>query len=197
MEAKEKRTALRKEKVAARNALSEDERVTKSKTIVERLASSPEYTNAKIVMIYRWTKGEVKLDELEKMNAASSETKTLLYPLCISDCDMIALLPEGEDAWTEGFKGIFEPVREKSREFKPENIDLVVCPCSSFDEEGGRMGMGRGFYDRFIEKCSNARIVAVAFECQKSDSVIMQEWDKPMQAVFTEEKEYRFQGERL
>ncbi len=190
---KEQRAAIRKEKVVARNTLSEEERADKSRAIVERLAASPEYQSARVIMIYRWTKGEVKLDLLEQINeAGGSGKKTLLYPLCVTDSEMIALLPEGDNSWIEGYKGIFEPVREKSKEFKPETIDLVVCPCSSFDEAGGRMGMGRGFYDRFIEKCVNAKIVAVAFECQKSESVLAQAWDKPMQAVFTEEKEYRF-----
>ena len=75
-------------------------------------------------------------------------------------------------------------------ELKPEDIDLVICPCTSFDEELGRMGMGAGYYDRYLEKCSGAHIVAVAFECQKADSVMRQEWDKPMEKVFTEEKIY-------
>ena len=52
------------------------------------------------------------------------------------------------------------------------------------------MGMGAGYYDRYLEKCSGAHIVAVAFECQKADSVMRQEWDKPMEKVFTEEKIY-------
>ena len=103
---------------------------------------------------------------------------------------MTALVPKTEEDWTEGFHGIMEPKKETCAELKPEDIDLVICPCTSFDEELGRMGMGAGYYDRYLEKCSGAHIVAVAFECQKADSVMRQEWDKPMEKVFTEEKIY-------
>ena len=86
----------------------------------------------------------------------------------------------------EVYFGIMEPVREKSMEIPPEEIDLVICPCTVFDENCGRMGMGAGFYDRYLAKCVNAHIAAVAFEVQKADSIPMEPWDKPMEMVFTE-----------
>ena len=195
-EAYEARKALRKTKVRARNALTPEERLEKSEAICARLAASKEYKNAKNVMIYKATKGEVRLEPLEKLSKEQKDGKTLLYPLCLENSAMTALLPHGEEAWREGYKGIFEPDPALSDEFAPEDIDLVVCPCSSFDEECGRMGMGKGFYDRYIARCKKAAVVAVAFECQKSDSVISQPWDKPMSAVFTEEREYRRPGDR-
>lgn len=79
-----------------------------------------------------------------------------------------------------------EPVREKSVEIPPEEIELVICLCTVFDENCGRMGMGAGFYDRYLAKCVNAHIAAVAFEVQKADSIPMEPWDKPMEMVFTE-----------
>lgn len=185
------RNEIRKACIARRNALSAEERAEKSVALVAKLVETPEYRNAKTIMIYKATRGEVRLETLEEYNKSKHGEKVFLYPLCISNTEMIALLPSGEDAWVEGYKGIWEPVLEKSALYAPEDIDLVICPCSSFDEKLGRMGMGAGFYDRFLEKCPNAKIVAAAFECQKSDDVLMQEWDKPMQAVITEAKVYR------
>ena len=77
-----------------------------------------------------------------------------------------------------------------SVEIRPEEIDLVICPCTVFDEAGGRMGMGAGFYDRYLPRCVNARIAAVAFEAQKADCVPMEAWDRPMDLVFTEKAVY-------
>ena len=188
-----KRKEIRKACIAARNALTAEERTEKSVDIAEKLVRTPEYQRAKTVMIYKAVKGEVRLEALEKYNEERGNEKVFLYPLCVSDSEMIALHPQGADAWREGYKGIPEPVREKSEEYGPEDIDLVVCPCSSFDEELGRMGMGGGFYDRFLTK-STAPCAAVAFECQKSESVMRQEWDKPMNAVVTESQVYRKNG---
>ena len=182
------RKELRQSKIQARNSLSPEERERLSAVISERIAASEVFQRAKTVLIYRATKGEVRLDALEKADEAAG--KRLVYPLCISDSEMISLLPEDENAWKPGYFGIMEPVREKSAEIPPEEIDLVICPCTVFDENCGRMGMGAGFYDRYLAKCVNAHIAAVAFEVQKADSIPMEPWDKPMEMVFTEAGTY-------
>lgn len=182
------RKELRKSKIQARNSLSPEERERLSAIISDRIASSEIFKKSKTVLIYRATKGEVRLDALEKADEAAG--KRLVYPLCVSDSEMISLLPEDENAWKPGYFGIMEPVREKSAEIPPEEIDLVICPCTAFDEDCGRMGMGAGFYDRYLAKCVNAQIAAVAFEVQKADSIPMEPWDKPMEMVFTEAGTY-------
>ena len=184
----ESRKELRKSKIQARNSLSREDRERFSAVISERIAASEVFRKAKTVLIYRATKGEVRLDALERADEAAG--KRLVYPLCISDSEMISLLPEDENAWKPGYFGIMEPVREKSAEIPPEEIDLAICPCTAFDEDCGRMGMGAGFYDRYLAKCVNAHISAVAFEVQKADSIPMEPWDKPMEMVFTEAGTY-------
>lgn len=180
---------MRKAGIAARDALTAEERSRFSKSICRRIAESDVFRRARTVMIYRGIRGEVRLDELE--NAAEAEGKILVYPLCISKTEMIVLLPgEGDSCWKKGAFGILEPVRELSREIAPEEIDLVICPCTVFDEDCGRMGMGAGFYDRYLERCCNAHVVSVAFEAQKAEKIPMQPWDKPMEMVFTEDAVY-------
>ncbi len=180
-----KKDSLRKEKIASRNALSQQQRKEFSDKIVERIVTSLEFQQAKTILLYKGIRGEVRLDALEK------EDKAFAYPLCISQSEMIALLPQDETAWAEGYFGIQEPVRENSVEIMPEEIDLIICPCTVFDERGGRIGMGAGFYDRYLAKCTNAVVAAVAFECQKAEQVPMEIWDKRMDLIYTEEAIYR------
>lgn len=182
------RKEIRKSKRAAREALSPEDREVKSLSIVDAIIGSEEYKSAKNILIYSAIRGEVSLDGLKE--PAERDGKTLAYPLVISANEMIALVPKSEEDWTEGFHGIMEPKKEACEEIKPEDFDLVICPCTAFDEKLGRMGMGAGYYDRFLTACSKAHIVAAAFECQKADSVMAQEWDIPMEKVFTEEKVY-------
>ena len=198
----QERQNLRKSRIAARDALSAEERDRLSKSIVSCILASPVFRQAKTILIYKGIRGEVRLEALEEAvgigAAGSSEEaehadfaeKRLVYPLCISKTEMIALEPLGEDSWKDGYCGIREPVREKSVEIRPEEIDLVICPCTVFDEAGGRMGMGAGFYDCYLPRCTNAHIVAVAFEAQKADCVPMEPWDRPMELVFTEKAVY-------
>lgn len=179
---------LRKKKIRARSSLSREEREERSARLVRNLIATEEFQQAKTVLIYRATRGEVRLETLE--SAPEAQDKTLAFPLCISSTEMIALLPHGEDSWVEGYYGIYEPLEEKSDLIAPEDIDLVVCPCTSFDEDCNRMGMGAGFYDRYLEKCVNAKILSVAFECQKSVRIPTAPWDKAMGKTVTEATVY-------
>lgn len=100
---------------------------------------------------------------------------------------MIALCP-GEGAWKKGYCGIEEPVLELSELVEPEEIDMLICPCTVFDEEGGRVGMGAGFYDRYLPRCLKAVKASAAFEAQRADKIPMAAWDQPMDIVFTEKR---------
>ena len=125
---------LRREKIRARESLSPAQRRVFSARILQRLEQLPEYRAAETVMVYRAVKGEVRLDGLSG--------KRFVWPLCIGEGEMAALLPENETAWHEGYCGIPEPVRERSEEISPGEIDLVICPCTVFDPACRRMGMG-------------------------------------------------------
>jgi 5-formyltetrahydrofolate cyclo-ligase len=44
----------------------------------------------------------------------------------------------------------------------PEKIDLVLVPLLAFDKQGNRVGYGKGYYDRFLITCANARLVGIS-----------------------------------
>ena len=184
------RKLLRSQKIAARNALSPKERDEKSKKIVANIIATAEFQNAKKILIYKGYKGEVRLEALESYVRGTDQI--LAYPLCISDTQMIPLVPEDETAWIQGYKGIMEPDRTRSITLAPSDLDMIICPCTAFDEQGGRMGQGGGFYDRYLETCETIKIALVAFECQKADSVLAQDWDRPVAIAITEDHIYRF-----
>ncbi len=190
MDREDIRKLLRKEKIHARDSLDQKQREEMSSRIAERILDSKEFRAAKTILIYRATRGEVRLNDLEEPALAAG--KRLAFPLCVSDSDMIALIPGGADSWNTGYFGIEEPIREKSVEVSPEEFDMVICPCTVFDENCNRMGMGAGFYDRYLAHCrEDACIAAAAFEVQKTEAVPADEWDKPMCMVFTEDWVYR------
>ncbi len=42
----------------------------------------------------------------------------------------------------------------------PLSIDVILCPLLAFDNNGFRVGYGKGMYDRFLEKC-NKEVVTI------------------------------------
>ena len=183
------RERLRREGIRARDSLTPEQREQLSAAAVERLVTSDVFQRAHTVMIYEHTGGEVSLDTLKTHPLA--EGKRFVYPRCISKTEMVALLPHGEESWQTGSFGIREPMTEKSDPVAPEEIDLVVCPCSAFDSECRRLGMGAGFYDRYLPGCKNAAVCAAAFEVQRASCIPADDWDIPMEFVFTEQETYK------
>lgn len=186
---------LKKEKAQIRGRMKElrrsapDELVkNRSHVICERLTSSSFYKAADIILIYNAINKEVELNEL--MAAAASDGKLIAYPVCTDKIHMEAYVPNSDSSFIKGAYGISEPDTQDSVIIDPERIDLVIAPCTAFDKELRRLGMGAGYYDRYLKRCVNAKIVAAAFEFQKVEEVPSGEFDIKMDAVVTESDVY-------
>ena len=74
---------------------------------------------------------------------------------------------------------------------RPAALDLIVVPGVAFDRRGGRLGQGKGFYDRLLTQVRpDTLLVAPAFECQIFDSVPTLPHDRPVDRVVTETNVY-------
>ena len=180
------RPALRKEYIRIRDSLSQSERAEKSLRAAQRIVALPEFRTARTVMLYRAVHGELSPESLCALPAAAG--KRFAYPRCVSRTEMKALLPGN---WEPGPYGIPEPGEDSSRTVPPEKIDLVICPGTAFDVYGTRLGMGGGYYDRFLPKCENAVFIQAAFEEQRAPSLPRSLWDVPMDLVVTDAAVYR------
>ena len=63
---------------------------------------------------------------------------------------------------------------------------LALVPGAVFDREKDRMGYGKGFYDRFLEKCTKVTAVALAFACQIAKKVPAEAHDRKVDMIITE-----------
>lgn len=92
--------------------------------------------------------------------------------------------------------GIPEPIDAKP--LRARQLDLLLMPLVGFDVEGNRLGMGGGFYDATLAYMRHRRVwhkprlVGVAYECQRVDTLPCEPWDIPLDAVLTERQLYRF-----
>ncbi len=173
----------------ARAALSPAEQEAASRRTIERIADLPDFRAARTVMLYRAVRGELSLESLSAHPAAAG--KRFVYPRCVSAGEMKALLPGG---WQPGAFGIPEPAEDGSEAVPPEEIDLVLCPGTAFDDRGIRLGMGGGYYDRFLPECRNATAAMAAYEWQHVPSLPASPSDVPMDLAVTEENLYLFPG---
>ena len=81
--------------------------------------------------------------------------------------------------------GVLEPSPEVRIAMTPESFDLVIIPGVAFDRHGGRLGYGKGYYDRFLEQTCAFRL-AIAFDFQVIEKVPTEKHDVPMNGILTE-----------
>jgi 5-formyltetrahydrofolate cyclo-ligase len=91
-----------------------------------------------------------------------------------------------------GLGGVPEPKSEVGSVFDPHNAasTVVVVPGLAFDQRGGRLGRGLGFYDLFLGRSlmHRARTVAAGWELQLVPEVPMASHDHSVHALATEER---------
>ncbi|WP_156886977.1 5-formyltetrahydrofolate cyclo-ligase [Pleomorphomonas oryzae] len=74
--------------------------------------------------------------------------------------------------------------------------DVLLMPLSAFDRLGGRVGYGRGYYDRTVAGLRAAgrfpRLIGIAFSVQEVATVPMEPHDAPLDMIVTERDVFRF-----
>ena len=90
-----------------------------------------------------------------------------------------------------GAYGIRTPILSRAEILPPEALDLILVPCTAFDAACGRVGMGKGYYDRYLPRCTRAVKLGIAFEAQRVPHAALDEHDQRLDAFITEGGIYR------
>lgn len=182
---------IRKRILTARKEITPAQISLWSKKIVERMAAYPSAEAADIVFVYIPIGKEVDITPLFPI--LWERGQQVAVPVCIPDQPGIMkaalLLPEMLSSMAKGMMNIPEPPVKHF--VHPEEIGLVFAPGVAFDKQGGRIGYGAGYYDRFLPALrKNTPIVGVCFEFQLVPDAFPSPHDIPMTAICTEKNTY-------
>lgn len=122
--------------------------------------------------------------DLWLLNDFLAEQGRLLLPKVSPPTLTVHLVHSTDELFSSHF-GILEPKEEK----EVDEIDLVLVPGLVFDRRGYRIGYGKGYYDRLLEKVrkenQHARILGVAFKEQLIEGIPINRWDQSVDSVHT------------
>lgn len=184
MSASEDKRRLRRSGIEARRSVPDRDRPWFNRCIAGHILRSEAFYSAKTILLYRAFDGEAELSALAAFALAAG--KKIAYPYCLDRERMIALSPGKENAWVKGAFGILSPDPRLSEQIEASKLDLIVLPCAAFDDSKNRLGMGGGYYDRFLPLCTNATTVLAAFSAQRVEAIPVEKWDQSVDFVATE-----------
>ncbi len=186
---KARKYEIRRSTVARRDALSKNQRAEKSAAIMKRLFEFANFLESKIVLFYLSHKSEVDTEPM--IHKALALEKIIALPLIDGEKrEIIPLKIDNLDRDTQpGYRGIREPISRRCKQIPVQQVNLAIIPGIAFDERGGRIGYGTGFYDRFIPNLDiTTRKVALAFECQIVPQIPMEPHDRYTDIIITEKR---------
>ncbi len=163
-----------------------------SRRIWQKILELPQFVHARIVMTYLDIGSEVRtrryVPELWRLG------KKVVVPYCLAH-ELRLFHLKNMDELSPATWQILEPKRQwrerVDRHVEAAELDLIFVPGVAFDRSGGRLGLGKGYYDRFLRHIRpDALKIAPAFECQLVDKIPVLPHDVRMDMVITENALY-------
>jgi 5-formyltetrahydrofolate cyclo-ligase len=182
---------LRKALRTARKGLRPKDHASRSRLAASSIARLAEFKSGSRIAIYLPFDGET--DPLALVNAARQRRIELYVPLVVSIRHRRLSFRPLTKKTRRGAFGISIPHGGAYRNaVGPRWFDLIVVPLVGVDQAGRRLGMGGGFYDRALgwrrhrQRWRGPRLVGLAFDCQRADSVHAEIHDVRLDALATE-----------
>ena len=190
------RPQLRRLLRQARRALTPAQQRQAARGLYRQLAQHPLFRRAKHIALYLPNDGEI--DPRLLLRAAQRRGKATYLPV-LSPWPQTKMVFQrihpGEKMQPNRFR-IPEPRKNISRQRKVWTLDLVLLPLVGFDDAGGRLGMGGGFYDRSLAYLARRKqwrkptLLGLAHECQKVERLAQASWDVPLQGTVSDRHWY-------
>ena len=180
MDKKELRRAIS----AKKRAMTAAEIEAKSAFLAEKLFAHPLYREAPSLYAYLSYNQEVRTESI--LRRCLQDGKRVAVPKVLdSGTRMEFLWLDDLTAVAEGYCKIPEPIADGPVADDPRA--LILMPGLAFDREGGRMGYGGGFYDRYLADHPGHPTVALCYGFQLLSHVEMADHDIPVDAVLWSE----------
>lgn len=176
------KTRLREIALTTRRAIPAEERPIRSAAVAGRVSMLPETASAKVVIGYRAMPDE--LDPSHALAALASRGVTVAYPRIAGKGALTLHVVRADGDWETSHFGIVQPTID-SPVIDPADVDVALIPGVAFDELGGRLGMGGGYYDRLLPRMPQAFLVGLAYDEQVITGIPHEPHDIHMHVVVT------------
>ena len=168
---------------------TKDEMAEKQAQIEQNLLEFANFMEAQLARLYIERSSEIPTGNIIKK---SLDIKKGIVLPAFSDARHAINLLRIHNVATDlvkGDQGRLEPDPETCKKVTLDQIDIAVIPGLAFDEKGGRLGFGEGYYNRLIAKLpETTRKISIAFEGQVADHVQMESRKFNLDIIITDKR---------
>jgi 5-formyltetrahydrofolate cyclo-ligase len=186
---KEKKQELREQMVSSLDGIANEALEKKNRVVVDKLFEFANFLEAKIALLFLSKNQEIESSII--IERALEMNKIVVLPLIGKDRPKVSLykVDSPEKEIVQNAEGGFIPNAECCKKVPIDCIDIAIVPGLAFDEKGGRIGYGDGYYDQLIPRLPiTTRKVAVALEEQIVPLVPMESHDKYVDIIITDNR---------
>ena len=178
----EEKAVLRARLLAARSALSAEQRTGAARAIRDALLERPEVQMAGTVAAYYSVGAEP--DTRGLVYALWKRGSYVLLPVLRADGDLDWASYEGPDSLVPGPRGLLEPGEPPRGTEAVARADAVLVPALAVDRAGNRLGRGGGSYDRALARVGPLiPLIALVYDGELLDHVPAERHDVPVRAA--------------
>lgn len=154
-----KKDILRDKLNRRRRQMSDEAWVSKSLAISRHVLELPEWKNVRTVHIY---------DSVAEWKEVNTDYLKIELGRCWPNIKIIS-------------SSVSKTATVPSKQF-----DIIVVPMLGFDKERSRLGLGGGWYDRFLAAQPRALKIGLAYESARLENIPKEPHDVPMDKIVTE-----------
>lgn len=143
--------------------------------ISSSLMENERISHANTILLYYPLPDEVNISGV--ISTLYEQGKRIILPKVIDETTMSLHEYTGIDSLETGAYGIMEPTGRRIEEKEYDSIDVAVIPGMAFDDNGNRLGRGKGYYDRFLSCVPFLYTIGVCFPFQKVEKVPSLQFD--------------------
>ncbi len=167
-----------------RRNMKPEEAIEKSRMAQKIFLESEQYKNAKSVMLYIPLGNEVDTSGI--ISDALASGKNVLVPVTDRETfEITAYKITEETVFEKGTFSVTEPKEKLS--FDASKIDVALVPGIAFDRFGGRVGFGKGCYDKFLDDIKAVKI-GFCYDFQLVSHIETDSNDIAMDFIITEKE---------
>ncbi len=179
---------IRRVVLDARRHMTPTDRALASELLTRRLIRSQAFFAAGTVGCYFPMADEV--DTRAVFERCWRAHKRVFAPVVSRNGDMFFREVLRDSTLEKNEYGVWEPIDGAT--IDERLLDIVITPLVAADENGNRIGMGGGYFDRcfsylrYRHVWRQPKLIALAFDCQKVEKITPNPWDIPLYRVYSE-----------